>query len=167
VRASFFVVQPDALDGSLTTRRRHSCIGASQENAMSITPGASGDRDAASARLTPRPPGAPGTSGVDNLRGFSGGNLVGAEASGLDEVRGIEPGEGSLLDRDVPIGSALIDAQRQPPGAPSGAGHASDSGPQTLGPTSGGERASAGTAPNARSSRTDDNTLQSRSDGLE
>ena len=133
---------------------------------MPVTPGASGDRDAAPTRLTPRPPGAPGATGTDSLRGFSGGNLMGAEGSGLDEVRGVEPGEASLLDRDVPIGSALTAARGQP-GVPTGAGHAATSGPQTLGATSGGERASAGSAPGTRSSRTDDNTLQSRSDGLE
>ena len=131
---------------------------------MSITPGASGDRDAASARLTPRPPGSPGATGTDNLRGSSGGNLVGAEGSGLDEARGVGPGDASLLDRDVPIGSALTGTRQR---MPTGAGHAADAGPQTLGATSGGERVSAGRAPDTRSSRIDDNTLQSRSDGLE
>lgn len=82
---------------------------------MAITPGASGDRDAATARLTPQPPGTPGASGADSLRGFLGGNLVGSEGSGLDELRGIEPGEGSLLDRDVRIGSALADMHGRHP----------------------------------------------------
>jgi hypothetical protein len=138
---------------------------------MSITPGASGERDAAPSRLTPRPPGAPGASGEDALHRFSGGNLVGSWGSGLDERRGVEPGEGSLLDRDVPIGSALAGTSErnavEQDTAPTGAGQAATSGARTLGATSGGERASAGTAPDARSSRSDGNTLQSRTDGLE
>jgi hypothetical protein len=141
-----------------------------QEIVMPVTPGASGDRDAAPARLTPVPLGVPGAGGADSLRGSLGGNLVGSEASGLDELRGIEPGEGSLLDRDVHIGTALAGARRSDPKAsavPTGAGTASDAGPQTLDAASGGERASAGTAPGTRSARADDNTLQSRSDGLE
>lgn len=138
---------------------------------MSITPGAS-ERDAAPARLTNRPPGVPGASGDDNLQGLGGGNLVGSWASGLDEAKGVQPGDGSLVDRDMPIGSALSNAQGRYAGTrgdalPTGTGNALDSGPQTLGATSGGERASAGTAPDARSSRSDANTLQSGSDGLE
>ena len=135
---------------------------------MSISPGAS--RDGENARLTPRAPDVPG--GTDHDTAFLGGNLVGREGSGLDEARGIEPGEGSLLDRDVPIGSALAGVHgraSQPHGdeVPSGTGNAAASGMHTLGGTSGGERASAGRADAARSSRADGNTRQAQTDGLE
>ncbi|MGN6512086.1 MAG: hypothetical protein ACTHKZ_00715 [Lysobacteraceae bacterium] len=126
---------------------------------MSISPGAS--RDGENARLTPRAPGVPG--GMDHDSAFLGGNLVGREGSGLDEARGIEPGEGSLPGRDAPIGSLLAARGR----VPGGTGDASDAGPHTLGATSGGERAVAGRADDVRSSRADGNTLQSRTDGLE
>ena len=101
---------------------------------MPVTPGASQDLDA---RLTPRPPGAPGAIGEDSLRGFAGGNLIGSAASGLDDARGVEPGEASLLDRDVQIGSDITRAQ----------GHTRDL---------------ARSAPPAGAG----NVLQSRSDGL-
>lgn len=135
---------------------------------MSISPGAS--RDSENARLTPRAPGVPG--GMDHDTSFVGGNLVGREGSGLDEARGIEPGEGSLLDRDMPIGSALAgahgrDGRVRGDDLPNGAGNTLESGLHTLGGTSGGERASAGRADDVRSSRVDGNTLQSRTDGLE
>ena len=135
---------------------------------MSISPGASRDSD--NARLTPRPPGVPG--GMDHDTAFLGGNLVGREGSGLDEARGIEPGEGSLLDRDVPIGSALAGVHgralpSQGDDVPSGAGNAAASGMHRLGGTSGGERASAGRADAERSSRADGNTRQAQTDGLE
>jgi hypothetical protein len=61
---------------------------------MPITPGTRGDTD------TRRPPRTSGTDD-DALRGLAG-NLVGG-ADGLDDVRGVEPGEASLLDRDVPL----------------------------------------------------------------
>lgn len=67
---------------------------------MSITPGASSDHD--DARRNPRVPG-----GVDPEASFIGGNRVGREASGLDEARGIEPGEGSLVDRDMPMSTRV------------------------------------------------------------
>ena len=75
---------------------------------MPVTPGSSHVPDA---RLTTRPPGAPG-EGEDSLRGFAGGNLIGSAASGLDEARGIEPGEGSLLERGVHLGDGSTRAQR-------------------------------------------------------
>ncbi|NUS38178.1 MAG: hypothetical protein HOQ02_04035 [Lysobacter sp.] len=70
---------------------------------MSISPGASSDRE--NARVTQRVPGVPG--GMDHATSFVGGNLVGREASGRDEVRGLEPGEGTLPAHEEPIGSAL------------------------------------------------------------
>lgn len=136
---------------------------------MPVTPGASHDLDA---RLTPRPPGAPEALGEDSLRGFAGGNLIGSAASGLDEARGVEPGEGSLLDRDVRIESDVTRAHGRTPdlahdAPPGGAGNALASGPRTLGATRGGERAGAGSAPGTRASRAGDKTPPSRSGGLE
>lgn len=136
---------------------------------MSITPGASSDHD--NARLTPRAPGVPG--GMDHDTSFVGGNLVGREGSGLDEARGVEPGEGSLLDRDVPIGSRLAGMQGRAGGQPRdgdiphAAGDALEAGMHTLGANSGGERASTGRSDDVRSSRAAGNTLQSRTDALE
>lgn len=133
---------------------------------MPVTPGYSREPDA---RLTPQPPGAPGEAGENSLRGFIGGNLIGSTASGLDEARGVEPGEGSLLDRDVQLGSDLARTHGRHADAlhePAGAGQALASGPRTLGANGGGERASAGSAPGTRASRADGNTLQPRGDGL-
>lgn len=138
---------------------------------MSITPGTSGERSAASARPTPTPPGVPGATGDDALRGFLGGNLIGSAGSGLDEAQGVQPGDGSLLERDMPIGSALAGLHGRHPDVqdddvPHAADTTLDAGPATLA-TSGGERATAGRAPGTRSSRTDADTLQSDGEGLE
>src|SRR6476620_473738 len=82
---------------------------------MPITPGTRGDTD------TRRAPRTPGTDD-DALRGLTG-NLV-SGADGLDDVRGLEPGEGSLLDRDVPLPisarMAGADERASADGAPAG-----------------------------------------------
>lgn len=133
------------------------------------TPGHGDERRAATPRPTPTPPGTPGAIGDDTLRGFSGGNLVGSWGSGLDEARGVAPGDGSLLDRDMPIGSDLARATSgsSTDAVPAAAGNTLSAGPGTLGANSGGERASAGTASGTRSSRDHGNTLESPDDGLE
>lgn len=118
---------------------------------MNISPGAS--RDSENARLTPRAPGVPG--GMDHDTAFLGGNLVGREGSGLDEARGIEPGEGSLQDRDRPIGSALA------------AAHGRDPRPTDEDLPGDAERAATGRADDLRSARADGNPRQSRTGGLE
>lgn len=131
---------------------------------MSITPGGSRDQD--NARLTPRTAG-----GMDHAPSFVGGNLVGHAVSGLDEALGIEPGEGSLADRDMPIGSALAQAQGRVPqwrsDLANDAGKLPAAGMPTPAGSSGDERASAARADEARSPRPGGDTLRSRTDGLD
>lgn len=70
---------------------------------MPITPGTSGETDV---RRTPRPLGAD----EDALRGLTG-NLIGAG----DDVRGVEPGEGALLERGVLLRTAAPASEERTP----------------------------------------------------
>jgi len=129
-----------------------------------------GRRDELPSRLTRRAPDTP-----ENSSDYGGGNLTGSE-KGSDDVPGrgqAKPGsrdarkpgdERDTRSEDQPIGSALasstgrnVDAAGG--GATAGAGSDLSSGPDTLGATSGGERASAGSSDSNRSSRDHRNSL--------
>ena len=117
-------------------------------------------------RLTPRAPDAPASDDrADNGRnddaGYGGGNLVGSNTSGIESAASAQTGTShgggdEAPAGDLPIGSALAASDGN---NPSGTGNASESGPGTLGATSGGERASAGRADVNRSSRDHGNSL--------
>jgi hypothetical protein len=118
-------------------------------------------------RLTPHAPDAPASgdradNGGNDDAGYGGGNLVGSNTSGLESAASAQSGTshgegtGTGKSKSDPIGSALA-AERGDPAA--GAGNDLSSGPGTLGATSGGERAAAGSGDLNRSSRDHGNSL--------
>ena len=129
-----------------------------------------GHRDELPSRLTQRAPDTP-----EDSTDYGGGNLVGSEKgsrdiSGRDQAKPEEQDAKKRKDgkeakaKDQPIGSALASATGRNDdaaggGATAGAGSDLSSGPDTLGATSGGERASAGSSDSNRSSRDHRNIL--------
>lgn len=129
-----------------------------------------GRRDELTSRLPRRAPDTP-----ENSSDYGGGNLVGSE-KGTDDLSDVDRRSqatathrntrtsGTPSPRTQPIGSALASTTGRNDdaaggGATAGAGSDLSSGPDTLGATSGGERASAGSSDSNRSSRDHRNSL--------